>query len=402
MKRTGIWAVLFGILLFCSGPTYAWLRSGYEDATVVDRCELIVVAHLKEGTIEYVPHKKPPGHGASWEHHAVLAITQVLKGTCKEKEIPVIVHYGLTPVVGGHVKRDNFEVNLRGGRKDYPDGVIEILDTGNSGLSFSPLVKDARKDNLWFLRKRSGTYGRKPGSGRYGIVDPEDLRPLAWKEYFLAYMAADPGAAVRKWANAHPDAADRAERYLVHLEVQRILKVKDAEARGDMLILFYLAQATWNGRSEARDGLVACGETAGKGLRLVFENPEYAAFRSDIIGIWREIGYRPAVPILIQLLKKHDGFWAQQNLEEGWWNRDVGSELTRRRRVIYSQVYSGVCALRRFRDPRAKEVLVMTRDRWRKIGFSNPQILEECEAALRELSAAEQGSQEHGAPAGMR
>ena len=31
----------------------------------------------------------------------------------------------------------------------------------------------------------------------------------------------------------------------------------------------------------------------------------------------------------------------------------------------------------------------MTRDRWKAIDFDNPQIVEECDAALRELSAKE-------------
>ena len=53
-----------------------------------------------------------------------------------------------------------------------------------------------RMDNLWFLRRRSGTYGEEPSNGNFGIVDPGDLKPLALKSYILAYLSADPEQAV--------------------------------------------------------------------------------------------------------------------------------------------------------------------------------------------------------------
>ena len=173
MIRTRILPIFLVLLVPCSNAAHALLRPSYEDATVVERSELIVVAHLKEDTIQYVPHKKKRHEGASWEHHALLVITEVLKGTCHRTGIPVIIHYGLTPVVGGYVKRGSFMINLRGGNKVYPRDIIETLDTGTR--KGAPLVKDARDNNLWFLRKRSGPFGRKPGTGKYGIVDPEDL-----------------------------------------------------------------------------------------------------------------------------------------------------------------------------------------------------------------------------------
>ena len=91
-------------------------------------------------------------------------------------------------------------------------------------------------------------------------------------------------------------------------------------------------------------------------------------------------------PLLIELLKKHDQFWSEQQLQKGWWNTDVDSEQTRHRRDIYGEVFYGVCALRSFHDVKAREVLEMTKRRWEATAFENPQIVEECDAALRELS----------------
>ena len=91
--------------------------------------------------------------------------------------------------------------------------------------------------------------------------------------------------------------------------------------------------------------------------------------------------------MLIDLLQQHDRFWAEQRLQKGWWNDFSNPEQTERRRDIYGDVYAGVCALRAFRDPRAKEVLELTRKRWLAINFDNKQIVEECDAALREFVA---------------
>src|ERR1051325_9501795 len=108
--------------ILCVGVAQAFERPSYEDATVVERSELVVVAHLKEGSIEYIPDNS---EGSGYVHHARLVIAQVLKGECMEKEIPIIIHYGLKPVVGGHVQRAG-----------YPKDIVEIIDSGSlSGRS---------------------------------------------------------------------------------------------------------------------------------------------------------------------------------------------------------------------------------------------------------------------------
>src|SRR4051812_30271718 len=174
MTRASVLSALL-LLALCPGAARAWLRSTHEDATVVERSELIVVAHLKPGSIQKVDHDKQPGEGRSWEHHATLVITTVLKGTCDKKEIPVILHYGLTPV-----------------ERAGDQGVVEIFDTGSSAAGGGSLVKDAGRDNLWFLRKRGGTFGREPGTSDFGVVDPEDVQPLNLKPYVLCYLGRDP------------------------------------------------------------------------------------------------------------------------------------------------------------------------------------------------------------------
>ncbi len=382
MKRT----IFLIIILFLSNLAQGALRRTYEDATIVERSELIVVAHIKEGSIEYIPHKKDQWKGASWEHHVILVVKDVLKGQCDEKEIPITIHYGLTPVVGGYIKRDNFMLNRRGGRNDYPKDIIEIFDTGNSAQPQPSRVKDAREDNLWFLCKRGGQYGRELGTGSYGIADPEDLQPIEWKDYFLAYMSDDPETAVKEWAKNNPDRADRAQRYFDHLKVQRILRIEDPQGRLEKLLPYFLKHTIWNMDYEAKAGIISCGKIAGEHLMKSFDEPEYKSMRPRIILMWRDMEYRESIPFLIELLSKHEQFWAEQKLEKGWWNNNVRSALTRRRRGIYSEVYYAVATLRRFKAVEAKEILEATKNRWEAVNFDNTQIVEECEAALREIT----------------
>ena len=360
------------LLVWCATFSAAWLRPTYEDATVVERSELIVVAHLNEGSIQHVPHNRKADEGRSWEHHATLVIAKVLKGKCDKAEIPIVIHYGLTPSVGDG--------------KYAPKGALEIHDTGNSRMGSDPLVKDAREDNLWFLRKRSGLYGREPGNGNFGIVDPEDVQPLQWRDYFLLYLSADPAAAIRNYVQKNPDKAKRAKNYLDHLEVQRILKMEDPENRFAALLPFFLNRTTWNMKAEARDGIAGCGKTAGLNLMKLFADPKHQRFRQEIIRLWRDMGYRESAPLLIDLLKQHDRFWATQDLQAGWWNDFSNGALTERRRDIYGEVYTAAYTLRSFRDPLAKEALELTKKRWQALNFENKQIVEECEAALRELT----------------
>lgn len=370
MRRTNLLALCF---VLCSGVVHAWERPKYEDATVVARSELIVVGHLKPNIIRHVPHKKQVGEGSSWENHAILVINQVLKGKCDQAEIPIIIHYGLEPITA---------------KAGLPKGVVEIHDTGNSSLQFESLVRDATANNLWFLRKRSGTYGREPGNGNYGIVDPEDLQPLEWKNYFLCYLASDPEKGVREFVLKNPGQASRAKNYLDHLDIQSILKLPDSGTRYEKLFPFFLARTTWDMREEAKTGIVGCGNIGGERLLQVFADPKQKQLRQVVMGMWREMGYREMVPLMINLLEEHDAFWAQQIVEKDWWGDQTNPELTARRQEVFGEIVNAVRALGSFRDPRAKEALELTRRRWAMMYFDNPQIVEECDTALRELARA--------------
>lgn len=377
----------FAILLISAITAKAWLRPSFEDAIVVERSELIVVGHLKEKSIEYVPHDSKPPEGKSWEHHATLVITECIKGKSSGKEIPVIIHYGLDPVVGGYLKRDgDLMIDARNGKKDYPTNQVQIFDTGNSIHDFAPVVDDAGKDNVWFLRRGSGVYGLEPGTNDLGIVDPDDVQPLQLKGYFETYLTKNPEDAVKTYSAAHPEISQRAQRFLNHLEIQRILRIQDPTIRFENLLPHYINGESWDMHSEIRQGIISCGKIAGERLVSVFQDADHKDLRPAIILIWRDMNYTESAPLLIHLLEDHDRFWAEQKLTNGWWSAAVGSELTRKRQELYGEVYYSVCALRTFRDPKSKKALELTQKRWESIKFDNPQILQECDAALKDLA----------------
>ncbi len=385
ITRTKILLLTIALTLISTISSYAWLRPWYEDAEVVGRSELIVVGHLFPDSIQYIPHTEKDGHIYSWEYHANLVITETLKGKSDNKEIPIIIHYGLTPLVGGYwIERSG--KSKRGGIPDnYPKDIIEIFDEAMGGVGYIPLVKDASQDNLWFLRKRSGVFGEKPGTGDYGIVDPEDLQPLELKDYFKCYLSSNPESSVKKYISENPVVAKRAQNYFDHLEIERILKTPSQQERYEKLLPFYLKGMRYGMKQEAKDGIISCGKTGLDNLVNVFKDSKDHNLRQDIILIWYRNGYKESAPILIDLLKQNNKFWENQHLDKNWWNHDLGSELNEKRRGIYGEIYYATSALRSFKDPKAKEAIELTLKRWKDSDVGNGQIREECEAYFKEF-----------------
>jgi hypothetical protein len=360
-------------VLLCALPSraFAWPRQAFEDQDVVTRSEVIAVAHLKPGSVQYVPH---PG-GGSWEHHATLVIVEVIAGHAAPGEVPIIIHYGLDPLLEGKLNESGHTVSLPGA---FAKGSIQILDSGSSAISFTPVVADATQDHLWFLRRRSGIYGREPGTGNLGIVDPEDVRPLDKRAYLALYLHPDAEIAITAWARTHDEPS--ASRWLDHLEVQRLAKLADPARRVEKLLPYFERGTLWGLHAEAEEAILAAGADASGPRLLARYATAKRGLRESIVDIWGRTHFRGAVDTLVAQLDAADRFWAVQQLAPGWWN--VDSPITTERRERYSDVYEAVVALERIGDPRAKPAIERTLVRWKKIAFDNPQIVESCEAAL--------------------
>ena len=116
----------------------------------------------------------------SWEHHAVLLISEVLKGNTSITSMPIAIHYGLEPAVGGVVSNQaGLFMDARMGSTNYPKDVIEILDSGRPG---GRVASDIRMDHIWFLHRQPQ---ERHDSDMIGVFDPEDIQPMDRKQAIL-------------------------------------------------------------------------------------------------------------------------------------------------------------------------------------------------------------------------
>jgi len=184
--------------LFCVVTvSYAWMRRHYSDSEIVSRAELIVIGRIKADSIVYVPHEIKDSAGASWEYHAELLISEVVKGTNTASSMVVSIHYGLTPIFGGcYTNRDgtvidlreliNFTTGSKTTKTNYPSDIIQVLDTGSTGGGAFVFTGDIRTNHIWLLH-----HVRPPwhhDSDMIGVLDPEDIQPMAKKAELMSYL----------------------------------------------------------------------------------------------------------------------------------------------------------------------------------------------------------------------
>jgi hypothetical protein len=254
------------------------------------------------------------------EHHATLAITSIIKGTSTNTEIPIIIHYGLEPLIGGYTVDDGFRMDFRRVRPDYPTNRVEILDIYTSISGGGSIVKDAAEDNLWFLRKGIRgheflPYGQELESDDFGITDPEDLQQLSLAGYFKMYLNPHPENALRSYAVEHPELARRIQRWLDHVAVmtnwEAIKRIEDPTTKAARMADYLRTNTTPAGADELsrplREEMAKLGAVAVPELIKVIQAGITNGKDLDLpVLILYDIGKsaQSAVPLLCELLVK--------------------------------------------------------------------------------------------------
>ncbi len=354
------------------------------DADIVQGEPLIVVGRLRPESIEYMEEKAPDGV-RRWQYHALLTVESVVRGSLEEVEIPLVIEYGIEPKVGGPHglwREDYLQLTSedRGKLKGQP-----ISISGNR-VGSSLLVSDAAENNLWFLRQVE-----IPGGGsRLGLKGAHDLQPLELRDYFMAYLSADPEAAVAEQVRRNPALAERAKELLDSGPVERAMKIQDSAERAEKLVSLYTTSAH-RAAYQARKGVVDAGLAAGAALLRLFPtlDPEQDwRMREDVLKLLGEIGCREAVPLFLEILTEQERFWSREELQPEWWN-DVEDERTAERRLRYGIALSTVHALRGLGDPRAREAMERTLQLWERPNSETFQIAEQCRLYLQALANQE-------------
>jgi hypothetical protein len=165
-----------------------------------------------------------------------------------------------------------------------------------------------------------------------------------------------------------------------------VLQLPDTKERIEKLVPYFVKNASWGMKLEARYGIVACGETAGPILLNLLNGSAPDEIKEEIIRMFGEIKYRGCTSALVEILEEQDRFWSNQSLTAGWWNRDFESEETKARRHSYVLVLDAVSTLGALGDSRASAAIKRTKIRWESINFENPQIVEACEKSLKRIA----------------
>ena len=357
----------------------AAIRPPIEDATLVERSEIIVVAHQMR--IREIGDLNSQRH-----YYASVKVDRVLKGAFKGEDLPLVIHYGLLPV---RIRQSGQTALSIEHRSPAVLGVsmdrLEIFDTLSSARGGPPVVPDALGKNIWFLRRLDvhDRAGNLLSRGEFGIADPHDVQMVALEPYLGAYLAENPEASVRRHIERNPVSRERGQRFLEHKQVERVSRIIDPIRRADELIPYIASNAHWDGQCEAAVSLVACGPEAASHLLPLLNNNGSKAVRLAVIDLMSETRCLKSVDPLINILRSHEMFLTKQKFPE---IRIVhlGPEPSETQMLdeVYEEDIHIIQALGRIGDRGATETLIATRRSWANIKIADPQIVSECDRSI--------------------
>lgn len=361
------------------------------DYEVADRSDFIVVGHLKDNKLQLVQHQESSGY-KSWEHNTTLVITQVLKGSFGTGECPIVIHYGLQPVI--LKDHPSFIDNLN------PPSADDNHDPNASiGLNWvltddigGPTSMDIRQDQIWFLRFTTPYHGAQ-STDRPGIWFPQDVQPLSLKMYFTAILSGDPAALTEFTARDSP-LRERAQENQSHLRINQIARIPDASQRCDQLLPIFLTEKPHTFTSQfAFDQIIACGSIGAAKLAPIYQNPKYSDLNEMILSGWEQDKYVDGLPFIVDWLRKEDQWWANQNMKDGIqavaesWRG--GRPYNDPHAISYRNIRHTIMVLSSLHGAEGKAVVEQIEKRWKAVDPNN-ELVKVCDDALASFEPTSQ------------
>lgn len=354
-----------GLLLLTAVKALAWTHALMSDTDLVQKSDLIVIAHVKPGSIVFIPQEG----GSSWRHTAVLVISEVIKGKNASTELPVVFRYGMDPLVIGK------DGNIRGVSRGISDPNSQIV-MGYQGGEYGTIPGDLAKDHIWFLRFPPAPIHPtdKPADQNVlGVSEPEELQPVELKSYFEAFLALNPEDILKNYASGNSTLAIRSKTYLNHLAIAQILKEPDVQKRAQLLLPYFLFTDDKDRPPDQGEAALqlweSCGQTGAAMLLPYFDNPKYRAMRSDIMSLWANAQYHGGIPLLVDLLTKETTYWQNQTPDQRdlWVDVRPGHSPTMDQITSMRRIEMILFVFRQVPDANAKAAIAKLSPIWKKM-----------------------------------
>ena len=382
------------ILIVSTRSATAWIRYYAPDDELVRRSDAIVIGYVEDS---FTPFTQPPRYPNNYnytEYHTKLVVTEVLAGKMTLGRTPIIIHYGLRPVV--LKDKPDFQDMISPTAADATTGPsvpVGIFDAATTAIG-GPRTDNIRKDHIWFLSERAHA---SPGPGNEdvsepGVWSPQDVQTVDQKDYYLAVLTGDPNALAPFVAgDSYP--AQRARLAQSRLNLSKIGTIVDPSARAQKLMEIFQTQKLYTSESQlyssSLNQLLDCGSVGQAMLAPLIQKPDRTYEREAIIAGLAGKDYRPAIPPILNWLQQEDQWWATKTRQDMIWTVTEGPRGGEPwhdpRFVSYRTILAAVNALGKMQVTEAKPLIQQIRERWSAMGRhveSGWDLPDRCNSAL--------------------
>jgi hypothetical protein len=375
-------ALAFVLSIRC---TPAWIRGYAHDDELVQRSDSIVIGHIEGGFTQFeYPSKHSDGYHY-WEYRTTLFVTQTISGKVHVGPTPLVIHYGIKPVIlkTNPSLQDTFNPPAADQNTDSntPVGIYDAATT----IVGMPPGDNIRKDHVWLLRTSAGSIGGvEEDTSAPGIWSPQDVQSLDRKSYYEAVLSGNIDA-ITPFTVGDSDVVKQARNTVSRLAVEKISQIPDLSKRCDQLLPFFLKKAPAS--NLAFEEIIACGSVGAAKLIPTFENSPGTDKTQILIG-WKNAEFKGSVPLIIEWLTKEDRWWGTLTKDDQIFaSREGpkgGAPYNDPRSVSFRNICCSIEALGNFRAKESKALILQIRNRWQAAAPFDPNndFLKVCDDAL--------------------